>query len=134
MPGDSSASPAAITRIAASSSQGGVSLSTKPLAPALSAAKTYSSRWNVVRISTPAVVVAGSPVICRVASMPSCIGILMSIKMTSGISCRASVTAWLPVPASPTVTRSGSLSSRIRKLARSRAWSSATRTRIGAMR
>jgi hypothetical protein len=33
--------------------------------------------------------------------MPSSIGILMSIKMTSGLSCRASVTAWLPVPADP---------------------------------
>ena len=52
--GASSASPAATTRIASSRSAGRVSLSRKPLAPARSAPKTYSSRSNVVRISQPA--------------------------------------------------------------------------------
>ncbi len=59
-----------------------VSLSRKPLAPARSAAKTYSSRSNVVRISvcTP----QASAVIWRVASMPSMTGIRTSISTTSG--------------------------------------------------
>ena len=48
--GESSASPAATVRTAAISCSGESSLSTKPLAPALSASKTYSSRSNVVRI------------------------------------------------------------------------------------
>ena len=43
---------AATTRMAASSSSGGASLSMNPLAPTRSAPKTYSSRSNVVRIST----------------------------------------------------------------------------------
>ena len=50
--GASSASPAATVRIALSSSSSGRLFSAKPLAPARSASKTYSSRSNVVRIST----------------------------------------------------------------------------------
>ena len=50
--GASSASPSATTRTACSSSSGGAFLSRKPLAPACSASKTYSSRSNVVRITT----------------------------------------------------------------------------------
>ena len=50
--GASSDSPPATTRIPSSSWAGGVSLSRKPLAPARSAPKTYSSRSNVVSTST----------------------------------------------------------------------------------
>ena len=50
--GASSASPAAITRTASNSRSAVTSLSRKPLAPARSASNTYSSRSNVVRIST----------------------------------------------------------------------------------
>ena len=50
--GERSASPSAITWIAATSCSGGVSLSRKPLAPARSASYTYSSRSNVVRMTT----------------------------------------------------------------------------------
>ena len=51
-PGDSSASPATTARTARSSSAGSVSLTRKPLAPARIASNTYSSRSNVVRITT----------------------------------------------------------------------------------
>ena len=50
--GARSASPAATVRIALSSSSSGRLFSAKPLAPASSASKTYSSRSNVVRMST----------------------------------------------------------------------------------
>ena len=50
--GDSSASPAATSRIARSSSAGLVSLMRKPLAPCRSASKTYSSSSNVVSTIT----------------------------------------------------------------------------------
>jgi hypothetical protein len=128
--GARSASPAATTRIAVSRSAGRVSLSRKPLAPARSAAKTYSSRSKVVRISTRTAEVCGSAVICRVASMPSVPGIRMSIRTMSGFSRRAISTASAPVAASPTEARSDAVSTRTRKLPRTRAWSSATSTRI----
>ena len=48
--GERSAAPSATVRIAAISCSGESSLSTKPLAPARNASKTYSSRSNVVRI------------------------------------------------------------------------------------
>ena len=57
-------------------------------------------------------------------------GIRMSIRTTSGFSRRASSTASAPVAASPTEVRSGAVSTRMRKLPRTRAWSSATSTRI----
>ena len=129
-PGASSASPAATTRIAASRSAGGVSLSRKPLAPARRAAKTYSSRPKVVRISTRTAEVSGATVIRRVASIPSMPGMRMSISTTSGRSRRAASTASAPVAASPTEARSGAVSTRMRKLPRTRAWSSATSTRM----
>ena len=50
--GAKSEPPSATTRIAARSCASGASLSRKPLAPARSAAKTYSSRSKVVRTST----------------------------------------------------------------------------------
>ena len=58
--GASSASPSATTRTAASSSSGSVSFSRNPLAPARSASNTYSSRSNVVRMSTRVAAVASS--------------------------------------------------------------------------
>ena len=60
--GARTASPPATVRMAVSSSAGGASLSRNPLAPALSPAKTYSSRSKVVRMRTllagPAAVIA----------------------------------------------------------------------------
>ena len=50
--GETTASPRATVRMAPTSSAGGTSLSRKPLAPARSALKAYSSRSNVVRMST----------------------------------------------------------------------------------
>jgi len=82
--GASRASPPAITVTARISSSGGVSFSKNPLAPARSASTTYSSASKVVTTSTRTPVSAGSDVICRVASMPSSTGILMSISTTSG--------------------------------------------------
>ena len=52
MRGDTTASPRATVRMAATSSAGGTSLRRKPLAPARSALKAYSSRSKVVRMST----------------------------------------------------------------------------------
>ena len=82
MLGDSSASPPATTRIPASRSAGGVSLSRNPLAPALSAPNTYSSRSKVVSIST--LVPPSAARICAVACRPSITGIRTSIRITSG--------------------------------------------------
>ncbi len=64
----------------------------------------------------------------RVASIPSIFGIRMSISTTSGRTRRATSTASSPVPASPTTRRSGAVSTRTRKPARTSTWSSATRT------
>ena len=72
----------------------------------------------------------GAAVICPVASIPSMPGIRISISTMSGFSRRASSTASVPVAASPTEVRSGAVSTRMRKLPRTRAWSSATSTRI----
>jgi len=124
--GASSASPPATTRMALIRSAGSVSLSRNPLAPARSAAYTYSSRSNVVRISTRTSVLA---VICRVASMPSMTGIRTSIRTTSGLVSLAAVTAALPFAASPTISRPGVAAMMPQKPTRTRAWSSATTTR-----
>src|ERR1017187_526393 len=107
-----------------------VSLSRKPLAPARSAAKMYSSRSKVVRISPRTAEVSAAAVICLVASIPSMPGIRISIRTMSGFPRRASSTASVPVAASPTEARSGAVSTRMRKLPRTRAWSSATSTRM----
>ena len=52
MRGETTASPPATVLMAATSSAGGTSLRRKPLAPARSALKAYSSRSKVVRMST----------------------------------------------------------------------------------
>ncbi len=127
--GASSASPAATTRMAVSSSAGRVSLSRNPLAPARSAAKTYSSRSKVVKMSARTSVLC---VICRVASMPFMTGMRTSIKMTSGRARRAASTASAPLPASPTTMKPGVAEMMPQKPTRTRAWSSATTTRMGA--
>ena len=127
--GASSASPAAMTWIAVSSSAGEMLFSRKPLAPARSAEYTYSSRSNVVRMSTRTSLVAAVRVICRVASMPSISGIRTSISTTSGMCRRACSTASAPVPASPTTSKPAVAATMPRKPARTRAWSSATSTR-----
>ena len=75
--GASSASPAATTRTAATSSSEGRSFSRNPLAPARSASYTYSSRSNVVRMSTRAGRLSAAS--RRVASIPSIVGIRTSI-------------------------------------------------------
>ena len=67
-PGESSASPRATARTAWISSTGSVSLTRKPLAPMRSASKTYSSRSNVVRITTRTSPNRGSTAMRRVAS------------------------------------------------------------------
>jgi hypothetical protein len=106
--GARTASPPATVRIAVSSSAGGASLRRNPLAPALSPAKTYSSRSKVVRIRTLA---AGLAAVMRaVAAIPSMPGIRTSISTTSG--CRADVifTPAAPSPASPATSMSGSAS------------------------
>ena len=108
----------------------GASLSRKPLAPARSASKTYSSRSNVVRISTR---VDPPPPSRRrrVASIPSRSGMRTSISTTSGRSAAAQLDRLerrppprrrLPGPARN--PRSGG------SRPRSSAWSSAMRTRI----
>ncbi|CAM5413327.1 hypothetical protein SFUMM280S_08564 [Streptomyces fumanus] len=57
-------------------------------------------------------------------------GIRMSIRTTSARRSFARRTASAPSDASPTTSMSGSESTRTRKALRSRAWSSASRTRI----
>ena len=84
MVGASSASPAAIIRTAAVNWAAGVSLSRNPLAPALNASKTYSSRSKVVRMSTFGVLAWPDGGQRRVAAMPSRSGMRMSISTTSG--------------------------------------------------
>ena len=82
MRGETTASPRATVRMAWASSCGGTSLRRNPLAPARSALKAYSSRSNVVRMSTwlnePEAVME------RVASMPSSEGMRTSMRTTSG--------------------------------------------------
>ena len=106
MLGESSASPSATVRTAAYRVWRGASLSRKPLAPARRAARTYSSRSNVVSTSTR-VAERGSPQISRVAAMPSTRGIRTSMSTTSGRCRRTSSTASRPSAASPTTSRSG---------------------------
>src|SRR6266511_2854306 len=111
-----------------SRSPGGTSLSRNPLAPARSAAKTYSSRLNVVSIRMRAA--DPDSTICRVASMPSITGMRTSISTTSGSNAWVIATPWTPSPASPTTSRSGWVSSTIRKPSSSSGWSSTSNTRV----
>ena len=69
--GDSSDSPDATTRIASISTSGSTPLPRNPLAPARSAATTYSSASNVVSTSTLTSFRAASDVISSVAESPS---------------------------------------------------------------
>src|SRR5215469_1341238 len=130
MLGASSASPAATTRMAVSKSAGSVSLSRNPLAPARSAANTYSSRSKVVRMITRTPAVSGAVVIRRVASMPSRSGIRTSIKTMSGLTARATSTASAPLAASPTTENPGVAAMMPQNPTRTSAWSSATATEI----
>ena len=68
--------------------------------------------------------------IWRVASMPSMTGIRTSIKITSGLACRAASTASAPLPASPTTAKPGVAATIPQNPTRTRAWSSATTTRM----
>ena len=128
--GASSASPSATTRTAASRSSGSVSFSRKPLAPARSASYTYSSRSNVVRISTRVAAVASSPVMRRVASSPSISGMRMSISTTSGRSARDEVDGFGAVRRLADDLDVAADRSSTAKPLRTSAWSSATATRI----
>ena len=113
-------------RTARTSSAGSVSLTRKPLAPALIASKTYSSRSNVVRMTTRVPARRSSAAIRRVASSPSMPGMRTSIRTTSGRAWIAWRTASSPSVASPTTVTSGWASSRARNPALTRAWSSAS--------
>ena len=108
--------------MANSSSSGGTSLSRKPLAPAFNAAYAYSSRSNVVSISTRGRSPAAQ--IWRVASIPSSRGIRTSITTTSVGRDASSRVAVSPSPASPTTDMSSCASSTIRKPVRTSSWSS----------
>ncbi len=130
--GESSASPAAAIRIALSSSSGSAPLPRKPEAPARRAWTTYSSTSKVVSMTTRTAASAGSALIMRVAASPSVPGIRMSISTTSGAVVRASSTASAPSAASPTTSMPGSESTSTRNALRSRAWSSASSTLMGA--
>ena len=62
--------------------------------------------------------------------MPFKFGMPISITATSGFSVPAMATASRPSLASPTTARSGSAATTMRRPARIRVWSSASRTRI----
>ncbi len=104
MDGSMSASPAATTWMAETISSGSASFSKKPPAPAESASYTYSSRSNVVRMSTCTLASAPFERMARVASMPLTRGMRMSMSTTSGCRRCASSTAWSPSRASPTTS------------------------------
>ena len=99
------------TRSACSSSAGSVSFSRKPLAPARSARKMYSSSPKLVRMTTRTLSSRSSATICLVASIPSRTGIWMSTSAMSGRCSAASATASRPSTASPTTSMSSSASS-----------------------
>ena len=126
--GASSASPSATTRMPVTRSSAGVRLSRNPLAPALSASYTYSSRSNVVRMTTRELSSRSSATISRVASMPFITGICTSMSTTSGSRRRVSVTASAPLPASPTTSMSSSDSRISRRPERTSCSSSASTT------
>src|SRR5437867_5294205 len=88
---------------------------------------TWLSVSNVVRIST--LVPGAASTICRVASMPSMFGILMSISTTSGLSLIACLTASAPSMAWATTSTLSSSDSRLASPVRKSVWSSTMRTR-----
>src|SRR5690606_32106193 len=110
--GARSDSPAATTRTPSMRVSGGAFFSMNPAAPSRRAVKTYSSRSNVVRITTRDD--GHRSASSAVASNPSITGIWMSTKITSGCSRSATLKASLPFAASPTTVMSGSLSRIIR--------------------
>ena len=126
--GATTASPLCTLRMACRNSSGCADFSRNPLAPARSAANAYSSRSNVVRMSTR----GRSPAwqISRVAATPSSPGIRTSMTMTSAGQSRASRMAAAPSAASPTTARSDWLPSTMANPARTRSWSSTSSTRI----
>src|SRR6266545_255201 len=152
--GASNASPPATTRTPVIRSAPDASLSRKPLAPAPSASYTYSSRSNVVKMSTfgpggtlppstsDSARAAGSapqrprlardrpPTISAVAARPSSTGMRTSITTTSGDSWAHSSTAARPSPARPTTSMSGAADSSVAKPSRIITWSSTTSTRM----
>ena len=145
MDGSSSASPVRTSWMAATRCSGVTSLSRKPLAPAVSAAYTYLSRSNVVKMmirgrasmsgGCDGVTSAGArgdghaATIWRVASMPSTRGIRMSISTTSGWCPSTAATACSPSAASATTSMPAAF--RIsRNPRRTRVWSSAITTVI----
>src|SRR5579863_2856782 len=128
--GDSSASPCMTTCSACSRSAGSVSFSRKPLAPARSARKMYSSSPKLVRMTTRTLSSRSSATICLVASMPSTPGIWMSMSAMSGRCSAHNSTACRPSQASATTSMSSSESSRDRMPLRISAWSSASRILI----
>ena len=126
MDGASSASPQRTMRTAAIRCSGETSLSRKPLAPADSAAYTYWSRSNVVRMMIRTSVRDAR--MRLVASSPSISGIRMSISTTSGWYLSAAATAAAPSAASATTSMPAE--PRIsRKPPRTSVWSSAMTTR-----
>jgi hypothetical protein len=130
--GASSASPPATTRTACTRSSRRTSLSRNPLAPARRASYTYSSRSNVVRITTFTGSATSGPARRRVASMPSTRGMRTSMSTTWARSRRATRTASSPSAASPTTARSGWASTIMANPLRTSSWSSATTTRTTA--
>jgi hypothetical protein len=116
--GATTESPLCTLRMAYSSSSGGTDFSRNPLAPARSAANAYSSRSNVVRMSTRGRSAAWQ--ISRVAATPSRPGIRTSMTITSAGTSRASRIAAAPSAASPATVRSGWLPSTMANPARTR--------------
>jgi hypothetical protein len=92
-----------------------------------------SSVSNVVSMMILTSRRSSAVLISWVARMPSTSGILMSIKTTSARPLRVNATASRPLAASPATSMSGTESMSSRKVARSSAWSSASRIRIGTM-
>ena len=137
---DKAESPAATSRMAASSSSGAASLSRNPDAPAAMASVTYSSTSKVVRTrirgALPSLCVdpfprsARLPRIRLVASIPSTPGMRMSMRITSGASAALISIAASPSSACQVTSMSSWESTTIAKPARTSIWSSASATRI----
>src|SRR3990172_5021907 len=98
------------------------------MAPAFTAPTTEESSRTLVRAMTS--VSGSSPRIASVAATPSITGISRSIRITSGRSSLALLSACAPSSASPTTSSSESSARNIRKPWRTTLWSSAIRTRI----
>src|SRR2546423_5722999 len=98
------------------------------MAPASSASRMRSRSENEVSTTMRA---SGFCARTRpIASMPSMLGIERSMRVTSGRSARAIVTASAPSDAAPTTSMSSTVASSWVSPERTTAWSSASRTRI----